>query len=197
MGRQRRAPASRQAPYSLPKCQGRPSRSTHNTASAASGNGQLLNCESSPDRERLTFHLRNGTSYTISPADTSPENYWGTIYTAECWRTDSRRDCTRAIKASDFVLRKRKNNDPRANYRRPRKDFDREVQAFQSTEHQNVLQMYDFWEWEDRGYIAMKMMKGSLGDILFEPVYRDILQDLRADESVLAELVRQVILKLD
>lgn len=193
MGRlSRRAPASRQTPYSRPECQVRSSWPAHSSASVASVTSQLLNCEYSSDRERLTFHLRNGMSYTISPADSSPENYWGTIYAAECRHPKSQRVCERAIKASDFVLPRRKNNDSRANYRRSRHDFEREVQTFQSTEHQNILKMYDFWEWEHRGYIAMRMMNGSLGDILFEPAYRDILQVLRTDHSVLAEMVRQV-----
>ena len=98
------------------------------------------------------------------------------------------------IKASDFLLRKTEqgDGDSRAEYRRPRRDYEREVQAFQTTSHRNVVEMYDFWEWEGTGYIAMKKMKGSLGDILYEPAYRPILELLRSDESILAELVRQV-----
>jgi len=80
----------------------------------------------------------------------------------------------------------------RAEYRRPRRDFEREVKAFQSTEHKNVLKMYDFWESEGKGYIAMKKMKGSLGDIIYESEYQDIAEELRTNESALAELVREV-----
>jgi hypothetical protein len=52
--------------------------------------------------------------------------------------------------------------------------------------------MYDYWEHEGRGFIAMKKMKGSLGDILYEPAYQHIKEVLRSNESVLAELIRQV-----
>ena len=52
--------------------------------------------------------------------------------------------------------------------------------------------MYDFWEWEGRGYIAMKKMKGSLGDVLYDPAQRGILNELRSNEAVLAELVKEV-----
>jgi hypothetical protein len=82
--------------------------------------------------------------------------------------------------------------DTRKEYRRPRVDFEREVRTFQNTRHRNVLQMYDFWEWERIGYIAMKKLKGSLGDILYEPEYYHLLQGIRRDETILAELVRQV-----
>jgi hypothetical protein len=149
-------------------------------------------CEFSPDGQRLTFHLQNRSSYTISPAESSPEHFWGTIYSAEWSHPDARYDCTCAIKASDFLLRQPAKDDHRAEYRRPRIDYDREVRTFQNTKHRNILQMYDFWEWEGRGYIAMKKLKGSLGDVLYERAYRDILDDLRCDEPVLAELVRQV-----
>ena len=39
----------------------------------------------------------------------------------------------------------------------------------------------------------MKKMKGSLGDVLYESAYRHIVQKMRSDESILAELVRQVL----
>ena len=196
MGRSTRcATRTRKAPYSQPKRRGRPPRSSQATfTSAPSVDASLLNCAISPDGERLTFYLRNRTSYTISPADSSPEHFWGTIYSAEWYHPDSGREWTCAIKASDFLLRKgQQSNDTRAEYRRPRQDFDREVRTFQLTNHPNVLEMYDFWEWDGRGYIAMKKMKGSLGDVLYESAYRDIVQKLRSDESVMAELVRQVV----
>lgn len=194
MGRSTRcAAAVRKAPYARPRPRGRPPRSSKTSVTpAATVDNSLLNCESSADGERLTFHLRNKTSYTISSAESSPEHFWGTIYSAEWFHPHSGRDWTCAIKASDFLLRRGESNDARAEYRRPRQDFDREVRTFQSTNHRNVLRMYDFWEWEGKGYIAMKKMKGSLGDILYEPGYRDIVEVLRSDESVLAELVRQV-----
>jgi hypothetical protein len=52
--------------------------------------------------------------------------------------------------------------------------------------------MYGFWEWDGRGYIALKKMKGSLGDVLYEDAYQGIVRSLRRDESILAELARQV-----
>lgn len=194
MGRSTRYTArNRKAPYSQPKRRGRPLRSSQATITpAALVDASLLNCAFSPDQERLTFHLRNGASYTISPADSSPEHFWGTIYSAEWLYRDSGRHCICAIKASDFLLRKGQSNDLRAEYRRPRQDFDREVRTFQLTNHRNVLKMYGFWEWDGRGYIAMKKMKGSLGDILYDSAYQEIVHKLRSDECVFAELVRQV-----
>lgn len=151
-------------------------------------------CEYSDGGERLTFHLPNGNSYTISPADSSPEHFWGTIYSAEWSHPESVRNCTCAIKASDFIMQTSSSGgeDTRKEYRRPRVDFEREVRTFQNTRHHNVLQMYDFWEWDGRGYIAMKKLKGSLGDILYESEYYHLLQEIRRDETILAELVRQV-----
>lgn len=154
--------------------------------------GSSVRCEYSDDGERLTFHLQNDNSYTISPADSSPEHFWGTIYSAEWSHPRALRNCTCAIKASDFILQTSEGEDSRREYRRPRVDFEREVRTFQNTKHRNVLQMYDFWEWDGRGYIAMKKLKGSLGDILYEAEYYDLLQGIRQDETVLAELVRQV-----
>jgi len=52
--------------------------------------------------------------------------------------------------------------------------------------------MYNFWEWDGRGYISMKQMKGSLGDVVYDPAHQNILDDLRYNEGMLAELVRQV-----
>src|SRR5579859_7778121 len=156
--------------------------------------GSPLRCEYSDNGKRLTFHLPNGSSYTISPADSSPEHFWGTIYSAEWSHPSAVRNCTCAIKASDFILQTSEGEDARKEYRRPRVDFEREVRTFQNTKHRNVLQMYDFWEWDGRGYIAMKKLKGSLGDILYEPEYHDLLQGIRQDETVLAELIRQVTL---
>jgi hypothetical protein len=152
----------------------------------------LVNCEYSSDGTRLTFHLGSHESYTITPADSSPEHFWGTIYSAEWRHPDHPKTCNCAIKASDFQLLQSKADDTRAEYRRPRNDFDREVRTFQSTKHRNVLQMYGFWEWDGRGYIALKKMKGSLGDVLYEDAYQDIVRSLRRDESILAELARQV-----
>jgi hypothetical protein len=193
MGRSTRCAArARKAPYSQPKRRGRPPRLSQTTITpTALVDASLLNCAFSNDGERLTFHLRNGTSYTISPADSSPEHFWGTIYSAEWFHPHSGQDWICAIKASDFLLRHRQSNDLRAEYRRPRQDFDREVRTFQLTNHRNVLEMYDFWEWEGRGYIAMKKMKGSLGDVIYESEYREIAEKLQSDEYVLAELVRQ------
>jgi hypothetical protein len=202
MGRlPRGAKKTGKAPYSTPKTKPKPKskpkakpalslKPSSETPSPSQGSPTF--CEFSPDGERLTFHLQNGTSYTISPAESSPEHFWGTIYSAEWSHPDSRHNCTCAIKASDFLLRQPATDDHRAEYRRPRIDFEREVRTFQHTKHRNVLQMYDFWEWQGRGYIAMKKLKGSLGDVLYEPAYRDILEDLRCDEPALAELVRQV-----
>jgi hypothetical protein len=195
MGRTPRcAAATKRTPYSRPKPRGRPPRSSQTIyrTPATSVDASLLNCESSPDGERLTFHLHNRTSYTISPAESSPEHFWGTIYSAEWFHPDSGQNWTCAIKASDFLLRQEDDNDSRAEYRRPRQDFDREVRTFQSTKHKNVLEMYGFWEWEAKGYIAMKKMKGSLGDVLYESAYQNIVKELRWEERVLAELVRQV-----
>lgn len=191
MGRQPQCAAKqRNTPYSRQKPRGRSSKSS--ATQTRSVDNPLLNCEFSLDGERLTFFLRNGSIYTISPAESSPEHFWGTIYSAEWTHPDSREDCTCAIKASDFLLRQNEGHDSRAEYRRPRQDYDREVQTFQMTRHRNVVEMYDFWEWEGRGYIAMKKMKGSLGDILYEPAFGRILELLRSDECILAELVRQV-----
>jgi hypothetical protein len=184
-----------QTPYSRRKPRGRaPNSSIRPLGPAEStANNPLLNCEYSSSGERLTFFLRNGASYTISPAESSPEHFWGTIYSAEWSHPESRSNCTCAIKASDFLLRQKKEcGDARAEYRRPRQDYEREVRTFQATKHCNVMEMHDFWEWEGRGYIAMKKMKGSLGDVLYESDHRDILHLLRSNESVLAELVRQV-----
>jgi len=52
--------------------------------------------------------------------------------------------------------------------------------------------MYDYWEWDGKGYIAMKKMKGSLGDILYEQEYAFIVNSIRTHEGVFAELVKQV-----
>ena len=196
MGRKPQCAAKpRNTPYSRAKPRGRPSKPS--VTSTRSIDNPLMNCASSPDGERLTFFLRNGSSYTISPADSSPEHFWGTIYSAEWSHPESQKDCTCAIKASDFLLRQQKEegNDSRAEYRRPRQDYDREVRTFQATRHRNVVEMYDFWEWEGRGYIAMKKLKGSLGDVLYEPAYRSILELLRSDECILAELARQVLFR--
>jgi hypothetical protein len=194
MGRSTRCRAEiRKPPYSTQRPRGRPPRAARiSNTTAATIDGSLLNCESSADGERLTFHLRNNTSYTISPAVSSPEHFWGTIYSAEWFHPHSGRISNCAIKASDFLLRQTDTDDSRAEYRRPRRDFDREVRTFQIMKHRNVLRMYDFWEWKGKGYIAMKRMKGSLGDILYESEYRDIVDVLRSNESVLAELARQV-----
>jgi len=196
MGRvARRVPASTKAIASQPKPRGRPPRASKPPlpeTAAAAATTSLTHCEYSADGERLTFHLRSRESYTITPAHSSPEHFWGTIYSAE-WRHPAYpKMCNCAIKASDFQLSQSKTNDARAEYRRPRNDFDREVRAFQSTNHHNVLQMYGFWEWDDRGYIALKKMKGSLGDVLYERAYQDIVRALRLDETILAELARQV-----
>jgi serine/threonine protein kinase len=140
----------------------------------------------------MTFHLASGSSYTITPAESSPEHFWGTIYSAEWFHPDALERCTCAIKASDFLLRAGNEEDLRAEYRRPRNDFEREVRTFQNTKHPNILEMYDHWEWDGRGYIAMKKMKGSLGDVIYEPALRTLLNELRSNEAVLAELLRQV-----
>jgi serine/threonine protein kinase len=76
-------------------------------------------------------------------------------------------------------------------------DFEREVATFETTGHGNVLKMYDFWEWDGSGFIAMKRMTGSVGDLVYESVYREILDALRNDERVLAELFRQVLTTTD
>jgi len=196
MGRvARREPASAKAIISQPKPRGRPPRASKPTLpepAPAAATASLTHCEYSTDGERLTFHLRSRESYTITPADSSPEHFWGTIYSAEWRHPDHPKTCNCAIKASDFQLSQSTTDDARAEYRRPRNDFDREVRAFQFTNHHNVLQMYGFWEWDGRGYIALKKMKGSLGDVLYERTYQGIVRTLRLDESILAELARQV-----
>ena len=194
MGRSIRCPRGRRTtPYTRKNNNSRTSPpSLPSPGTSRSPDRSLVNCEYSPHQEQLTFHFCNGSSYTISPADSSPEHFWGTIYSAEWCPPESRQTYTCVIKASDFLLDRRKNNDMRAEYRRPRRDFEREVKAFQSTEHKNVLKMYDFWESEGKGYIAMKKMKGSLGDIIYESEYQDIAEELRTNESALAELVREV-----
>src|SRR5271170_2212226 len=121
MGRQPQCAAKpRSTPYSRAKPIGRPSKPS--VTPTRSVDNPLMNCESSLDGERLTFFLRNGSTYTISPAESSPEHFWGTIYSAEWSHPESRRSCTCAIKASDFLLRQQneKGNDSRAEYRRPR-----------------------------------------------------------------------------
>src|SRR4051794_9571526 len=65
--------------------------------------GSSVQSEFSDDGERLTFHLPNGNSYTISPAESSPEHFWGIIYSAE-WHRPEFMKHTCAIKASDFIL---------------------------------------------------------------------------------------------
>ena len=201
MGRTPRCtkPKGKPAPYTKPKAIPTKPRSSKSRgappappAPVPSIQGSPVRCEYSDDGERLTFRLPNGNSYTISPADSSPEHFWGTIYSAEWYHPEAVRNCTCAIKASDFILQTSEGEDARKEYRRPRVDFEREVRTFQNTTHRNVLRMYDFWEWEGRGYIAMKKLKGSLGDILYEAEYYDLLQGIRRDETVLAELVRQV-----
>lgn len=154
-----------------------------------STSSSLRDCQYSSSRDRLSFILHSGTSYTISPADSSPEHFWGTIYSAEWSHPASLSNCTCAIKASDFV---EGGDEKRAAYRRPRRDFEREVQTFLKTRHRNVLKMYDYWEWDGKGYIAMKKMKGSLGDILYEQEYAFIVNSIRTHEGVFAELVKQV-----
>lgn len=189
--RARITPAARKASKTSRK--GRPPRVPEPTSpEAISTTSSLANCEYSSDGKRLTFHLHSRESYTITPADSSPEHFWGTIYSAEWRHRDHPRACNCAIKASDFQLLQNKADDTRAEYRRPRNDFDREVRTFQSTNHRNVLHMYGFWEWDGRGYIALKKMKGSLGDVLYEDTYQGIVRSLRRDESILAELARQV-----
>src|SRR5271170_1033529 len=116
----------RKAPYSRPKAKSRPPHSSPtSSASLTSHQGSPVNCEYSADDKRLTFHLRNGTSYTITPAESSPEHFWGTIYSAEWFHPASGQNCTCAIKASDFLLRQKDGEDARAEYRRPRQDFER------------------------------------------------------------------------
>jgi hypothetical protein len=171
---------------------------TTSSASSLLIEGSFVQSEFSDDGERLTFHLPNGNSYTISPAESSPEHFWGIIYSAE-WHPPELMKRTCAIKASDFISETSNLNedDARKEYRRPRLYFEREVRAFQETKHQNVLQMYDFWEWEGRGFIAMEKLKGSLGDILYEAEYFDLLRGIRRDKTILAELVRQVFICID
>src|SRR5436190_19364070 len=132
----RRAAAARRPPPSRLKRRHRPPETP--TTPSPWIDVSLLNCEYSPDGKRLTFHLRNRSSYTISPANSSPEHFWGTIYSADWFHPDSAQDWTCAIKASDFLLGEgEQSNDLRAEYRRPRKDFEREVHTFQSTKHRN------------------------------------------------------------
>ena len=194
MRRSRQTPSPRRGtPYSTKSRASRSSTSSAQSFAPSTGvEKSQVNCEYSPDGERMTFHLPTGTSYTITPAESSPEHFWGTIYSAEWSHPDASQQCICAIKASDFQLRQGDGNDLRAEYRRPRTDFEREVRTFQNTRHRNVLEMYDFWEWEGRGYIALKKMKGSLGDVLYESAHRSILNELRSNEAVLAELLRQV-----
>jgi hypothetical protein len=137
------------------------------------------------------FHLSDGAEYTVFPAQSVPEHHWGTIYAAEWSHPASCIRCRCVVKATQFLLRRRNTGSSIA-YRRPRTDFEREIKAFQLTRHKNVLQMYNFWEWDGRGYISMKQMKGSLGDVVYDPAHQNILDDLRYNESMLAELVRQV-----
>lgn len=138
------------------------------------------------------FHLENGSTYTISTAKSLPEHHWGTIYAAEWSHPESSKQCPCVIKATEFLFRRPRRGE-REGYKRPRNDFEREVRAFRMMRNRNILRMYDFWEWQGRGYIAMKQMKGSLGDIVYEPAHREILNELRCDEGVLAELIRQVL----
>ena len=183
----------RRKPYSRTNAKSQTSTLSTIPASFLSPERSLLNCEYSLDHEQLTFHICNGSFYTISPADSSPEHFWGTIYSAEWTPPDSGKTYTCVIKASDFLLDRRGGKeDRRAEYRRPRQDFEREVRAFQLTQHKNLLKMYDFWESDGKGYIAMKKMKGSLGDVIYECEYQDIVEELRSNESILAELVREV-----
>src|SRR5271154_834830 len=110
---------STKQPYSISKQRGRRSKRPSSPTLSP-----LLTCEFSPDGERLTFHLRNQNSYTISPAESSPEHFWGTIYSAEWSHPDTLGNCTCAIKASDFLLRQYTDEDSRKEYRRPRQDFE-------------------------------------------------------------------------
>src|SRR5271169_2702706 len=108
---------------------------------------------------RATFHLANGSRYTISPDQkSSAEHYWGTIYFAEWYHpASSSGNCNCVIKATEFLPPgKTRERDLRTEYRRPKQDFEREVIAFRRMDHGNVLRMYDFWEWDGRGYISMK-----------------------------------------
>src|SRR5947207_4997186 len=189
MGRLRRAshvskshPYPRQRPLSQPRAE-------------LYDSSRVCRVESLSDG-RTTFHLTNGFRYTISPTQkSSGEHHWGTIYFADCELPASKGlTCHCAIKATEFIRRGRPSraDNGRAAYRRPRQDFEREVIAFQRMMHGNVLSMHHFWEWNGTGYIAMKKMNGSLGDLIYEPVYREILDTLRHDETILAELFRQV-----
>jgi len=182
------------SPYSRPatRC-----RRTKSSRSASGGGAPLtprspVNCEVSEDGERVTFTLDNGAHYTISSTLSTPEHFWGTIYEAEWSHPESAQTCVCVVKASDFNLEETNCEDDRAEYRRPRRDFEREVSTFLSSSHRNIVNMYDYWEWNGRGYIAMKKMNGSLGDIVYDPTYRDLLDDLRSNEPILAELLRQV-----
>ena len=185
----------RQQPKKTPYPRSRPCKTLPSppplspSSTRASTSDSLLNCQYSPSGDLLSFNLHSGSSYTISPADSSPEHFWGTIYSAEWSHPASMHDCTCAIKASDFV---EGGDENRVAYRRPRRDFDREVETFLKTNHRNVLKMYDYWEWSGKGYIAMKKMKGSLGDILYEHKCAFIVNSIRTNEGVLAELVKQV-----
>jgi hypothetical protein len=151
-----------------------------------------VNCVTSQDDSYQVFHLSNGATYTLFPTQSTPEHHWGAIHVAEWRLSGSPTSYPCVIKASEFLLRRR-NKSAKSEYRRPRNDFDREIKAFQLTRHKNVLRMYDFWEWRGRGYLSMKQMKGSLGDMVYDPTYTDILAGLRLCEGAMAELVRQVI----
>lgn len=189
-----RAPRSlrymRQASSPLPRRRGRPPKSRRPT-SPLDNPGFTVNCVTTPDDRCQTFHLSNGAIYTILPVQSSPEHHWGTIHAAEWNHPESKNGCLCVIKATEFLLRRRIKGEG-IEYRRPRNDFEREIRAFQMTRHRNILRMYDFWEWEGRGYISMKLMKGSLGDVVYDPAYVQILDGLRHDEAAIAELVRQV-----
>ena len=118
MGRTTRsAAATRKPPNSRLKSRHRPPCSSQTPITPTTWmDTSLLNCEYSPDGERLTFHLGNRTSYTISPADSSPEHFWGTIYSADWFHPESERNWTCAIKASDFLMQdgEQSSNDLRA-----------------------------------------------------------------------------------
>src|ERR1700721_1219631 len=139
---------------------------------------RFINVTSRANEGKLEFNFLNGTCYTI-PLDqqSSPEYYWGTIYFAEWHHLPSGNKAPCVIKATEFLPKGRTRGikESGTEYRRPKIDFENEIMAFQKMDHQNVLRMYDFWEWEGRGYIAMKKMIGSLGDLVYESVYRSIL----------------------
>jgi serine/threonine protein kinase len=191
------AKARRYSPYSKTnndsnKAQSNHSRSFHTTACPPFLPSSANNLIMDHRHDNPTFTLENGSSYTIFPGNDSPENHWAAIYQADWIHPLSTRKNIVAIKAADFTPQSVMNDDPRAEYRRPRKDFEREVHTFLHTNHKNILKMYDYWEWEEKGYIAMKKMKGSLGDVLFDEQEYGITEELRSNESVLAELIRQV-----